>query len=88
MALLEKINPLLEKGAEVLRESIKSGESILVISHYDADGLSAASIFARILEEHGSSFHLVFVEQVYPEVLADFPLEEYDRIIFLDLGSG
>jgi len=88
VALLEKINPLLEKGAEVLRESIKSGESILVISHYDADGLSAASIFARILEEHGSSFHLVFVEQVYPEVLADFPLEEYDRIIFLDLGSG
>lgn len=88
VALLEKISPLLEKGAEVLKESIESGESILVIAHYDADGLSAASIFARLLEERGTSFHLAFVEQVYPEVLADFPLSEYDRVVLLDLGSG
>lgn len=88
LSLLGKINPLLEEGVRFLRESIESRENILLVSHYDADGLSAASLFIHVLEEHDVFFHLVFVEQVYPEVLAEIPLKEYDRVVFLDLGSG
>lgn len=88
MPLLEKVSPLLERGGRFLLDCVKSGESLLVVAHYDADGLSSASILVRALDELNADFHVVFVEQVYPEILGELPLTEYGKVIFLDLGSG
>ena len=88
MSLLERVSDQLEKGAEFLREGAKRGEPTLIVAHYDADGLSSASIIAKALEELNVEFHVTFVEQVYPDILAELPLKEYERLVFLDLGSG
>jgi len=66
----------------------EAGEPTLVVSHYDADGLSSASIFAWVLLQLDVPFQLVFVEQTYPETLEQLPFKDYSSIIFLDLGSG
>src|SRR3989344_5524082 len=63
-------------------------ETIKLVSHLDADGLSCSAIMIRALEREGLKFSLTTVRQ-----LDDFLLEEIKRennhiIFFLDLGSG
>lgn len=82
-----KLQELLSKAAAAIEEMVEEGE-ILVISHYDADGLSSASIFASLLEEMGVPFHIRIVEQLYPGVIEDIDKLGYENIVFLDLGSG
>ncbi|MEZ0345125.1 MAG: DHH family phosphoesterase [Infirmifilum sp.] len=75
--------------AKVFFEYLRQKEEpVLVISHYDADGLSSASIFSSLFSKLEIPFHLVFVEQTYPDTLEDLPFEDYNSIAFLDLGSG
>jgi single-stranded-DNA-specific exonuclease len=69
---------------EVRREK----DQVLIISHYDADGLSSFSLMAYFLKKNDVPFHATFVEQVYPETLAQLPFENYSCVVFLDLGSG
>ncbi|MHB9302964.1 DHH family phosphoesterase [Thermofilum pendens] len=67
---------------------LESREWVLVVSHYDADGLSSLSLMLYFLWSHGVPFHARLVEQVDPRTLEELPLGEYDYAIFLDLGSG
>ncbi|AKG38996.1 hypothetical protein MA03_06715 [Infirmifilum uzonense] len=70
-------------------EGIKREKSpVLVVSHYDADGLSSASILSWMLTRLDVPFQLVFVEQTYPDTLEELPFSNYKHVIFLDLGSG
>lgn len=79
----------LKRSFQVFLESIRhEGCEVLVVSHYDADGLSSFSILAYFLKRNNIPFHATFVEQVYPETLNQIPLEAYPFVIFLDLGSG
>jgi len=88
VSYFEKLKPLLRKGAAFLKETLREGSAPLVVAHYDADGLAAASIVASLLSSWGVDFHLTFVEQLYPDVLSELPLRDYPRVVFLDLGSG
>ncbi len=83
----DSLNDLLGEAADILREMFSEGE-VLVVSHYDADGLSAASIFTSLLEDMQVPFHLKIVEQLYPEILNEIGKLGYENVVFLDLGSG
>lgn len=71
-----------------VEQVIQEKEPLLVVSHYDADGLSSASIFTQLLFRLDVPFQLVFVEQTYPETLELLPFKDYKFVAFLDLGSG
>ncbi|MBR9700038.1 DHH family phosphoesterase [Candidatus Woesearchaeota archaeon] len=75
---------LLKKAAEQLKEK----DRIRVISHYDADGISAASIFVRMLQKLGKEFIVSIVPGLDKGVLTQLAKEEYSTFVFLDLGSG
>lgn len=88
MSKIEEIRSLFRGADKIIGNAIKNGENILVISHYDADGLSASTLFIKYLMERGTSFQVKFVEQIYPVVLDNISLKDYDTLIFVDLGSG
>jgi len=88
VSYIEKLRPLLRRGVTFLRDASQEGGALLVVAHYDADGLAAASIIASLLNGWGIDFHLTFVEQLYPDVVSELPLREYSRLLLLDLGSG
>ena len=88
MSYFEKLKPLLRKGAAFLEEIPREGSAPLIVAHYDADGLAAASIIAYLFTSWGIDFHLTFIEQLYPDVFSELPLRDYSRVLFLDLGSG
>ncbi|NPA86475.1 MAG: DHH family phosphoesterase, partial [Candidatus Diapherotrites archaeon] len=68
-------------------EKVKEARSVLVVSHYDADGVSAAGVLARGLSATGKDYDVLLLRQLYPETLEELPLGDYDHVIFADLGG-
>lgn len=61
---------------------------IRIISHLDADGISAASILVYALLNENIKFSLSIVRQLSQSVLNELSLESYQTFMFTDLGSG
>jgi len=70
-----------------IAKSIKKEKRILVVSHYDADGLSAAGIIFNTLEALGKDFEVKIVKQLYAEEIEEIKADDSFKL-FLDFGSG
>ncbi len=81
------ISELKELG-DKLYEFTQRKEELLIVTHYDADGLSAGALFSLLLKETDTPFHLRVLEQISDKDLASLPLQDYKNIVFLDMGSG
>jgi RecJ-like exonuclease len=75
------------KEAEKAKDWLKEASHIRVISHYDADGITSASIMVKTLSRMGKDFHLSLVKQLSGRIL-DSLAGEHSLFIFLDMGSG
>jgi single-stranded DNA-specific DHH superfamily exonuclease len=58
-----------------------------VISHYDADGISAAAIICHALQRAGYHFH-TSLSKAGPGIFETLQYEDNNLIIFCDMGSG
>ncbi|OPY25397.1 MAG: ssDNA exonuclease RecJ [Methanocella sp. PtaU1.Bin125] len=82
---MERFDRAAEKCAGLIRES---GEC-LVVSHIDADGLTAAGIMCLALGRMGKSHDVRFVKKLDDDALVDIANRAGKRlVIFTDLGSG
>lgn len=61
---------------------------IRVVSHYDADGISAAAIVALALFREGKTFRLSAIKQLSEGKIKEMAGERNLLTIFTDLGSG
>jgi RecJ-like exonuclease len=69
-------------------EKAKSAKKILIVSHYDCDGLCSAKILKDALEGEGKQLEILIAKEVTPEIIREALTKESDLIIFSDLGSG
>ena len=69
-------------------EEIKKKKNLLVVSHVDADGLTAAAIVCTALERCGLDFQPKFFRQLDESALSEVADHGADLVIFTDLGSG
>ena len=69
-------------------KKIPKNEIIRVISHLDADGISAASIMVKCLNNDNRKYSISIVQQIKKEVLESLAREPYKYFIFTDIGSG
>ncbi|MEM4653148.1 MAG: DHH family phosphoesterase [Candidatus Nezhaarchaeales archaeon] len=81
---LSHLNFMASQIAESINES--SANLYAIVTHYDADGLAAASILARALMKIERSFIIRVVDQIDEETLETIPKSDY--YIFVDLGSS
>jgi len=81
--------PLQEKLQEA-REFVTSQgeESLRVVTHNDADGLSAGAILHHALSREGFRVHTRCVRQLEERYIEELAWEKPHAIIFSDLGSG
>jgi single-stranded-DNA-specific exonuclease len=77
----------IKKSVEEFKK-IDKKEIIRVISHIDADGISAASLMVKCLNNEGRKYSLSIIQQVKKETLEQLAREPYNYFIFTDLGSG
>jgi len=87
MGIGEKMKRL-EEAAKEMASAIISAESIRVVSHYDADGISSAAIMTKALVRENRKFHLSIVKQVDEGVLQAEADSVDEMVLFLDLGTG
>ena len=76
----------LEKAANLVKQ--KSKEVFRVVSHIDCDGICSSAIMISALKREGISFSISNIKQLTQENLNELSREEYNNIIFTDLGSG
>ncbi|MEW5747523.1 MAG: DHH family phosphoesterase [Candidatus Thermoplasmatota archaeon] len=69
-------------------KAIDKADNVRVISHYDADGLAAASVMAGALRRMGKQFHISMVRGLEPEAVERIAKEGNGNVLFLDMGSG
>lgn len=74
----------LEKAAEEIAKSILHCESLRVVSHNDADGITSAGLICNALHRAGIPFHATLVNRCN-EALVD---TLKPPVIFCDMGSG
>jgi single-stranded-DNA-specific exonuclease len=83
---------------ELFREDIKKAvgefkklnkkEVVRIISHLDADGISAASIMVKCLNNDNRKYSISIIQQIKKEVLEELAREPYKYYVFTDIGSG
>ncbi|MEM0023782.1 MAG: DHH family phosphoesterase [Thermofilaceae archaeon] len=88
MAEAYELSDQLERAASIIEEC---GERrALLASHYDADGLSAASILLKALTGRGFVVHLLILEQMTPSSFGRLQslASDYPLTLLADMGSG
>lgn len=82
------LSDAISKAAEAVEE--RSGGRALLVSHYDADGLAAASIMLKTLAKRGYAIHFTVVEQLTSGTIARLEklAPSYTILILVDMGSG
>ncbi len=83
-AFLEKAR----EGAELIKMHIELGHTIRLISHRDADGITAGAVLAKAIAREGGSFQLSIVKQASEDLVKELAREKHRIYVFSDLGSG
>ena len=63
-------------------------KSVRIIGHLDSDGLCSTSIITKALHREKIKFVSSIVKQVTEKLIEELINEDYEIIIFVDLGSG
>lgn len=86
----KKQHSLLNRASEatdMLKGHIDNDSVIRLISHNDADGISAAAVIANALKEEDVQFHTTIVPRLKEDMVNQLRSEKYDLFIFSDMGS-
>jgi len=83
-SLLNRAN----EACDMLNKHIKEDNVIRIISHNDADGISAAGVVANAIKEEGGQFHTSIVSRLKADFVKELAKESYKLFIFLDMGSA
>ena len=61
-------------------------KDIIIVSHFDTDGITSAAIFGKLLKKYDSKFSFKIVKSLDKEFIEALPKNKI--IVFLDLGSS
>lgn len=75
------------EATNMLKEHIEKDSVIRLISHNDADGISAAAVIANALTEENVQFHTTIIPRLKEDIVNQLRSEKYDLFIFSDMGS-
>lgn len=82
-----ELQTLVKNAASLIHEADTSTR-FRMISHYDADGITAATIICKALHREGYDFHATLMRNPFTKGIERVKQENNSFIIFTDLGSG
>lgn len=82
-----KFNRQLASAADEFRKVDKKCV-IRVISHLDADGISACAVLIKLLNNENRKYSVSVIQQLNKGILSQLAKEPYECYIFTDIGSG
>jgi len=85
--MTKSISEQFQKAVKII-DTFPELTRVRVISHYDADGTSAAAIICKSLRRAGFDFHASLMRNPFDKGLERVSKEDNELIIFTDMGSG
>ncbi len=81
-------NSLNDRIAQISEEFLRTPKEkdVQIISHFDTDGITAASIIIKCLKRLDRKFNTLIVKSLTPEIISQLP--ENRILFFLDLSSN
>ncbi len=79
---------LLVKEAAAAFSLVDKAETIRLVSHLDADGLSSAAVVIKTFLRENRKYCLSIVPQLTEEIALELAAESYSHYVFTDLGTG
>jgi RecJ-like exonuclease len=76
------------KRAKKIGKIIKNSKEIHIVSHIDADGITAGAIAFQTLNRLSKNYSIEFVKQLDEKVLERLKNENHELVWFTDLGSS
>ncbi|HDM66916.1 MAG TPA: DHH family phosphoesterase, partial [Thermoplasmatales archaeon] len=76
------------RRAKNIADIIKQKEEIHVVTHIDADGITAGAIAIKSLQRLGKEYSIEFVKQLDPPLIKRLKDENHELVWFTDLGSS
>ena len=86
--LLSSIPGDLLAAASEAAEAARRASNVLVATHIDADGISAAAVASAVVERMGAQHRTMFFKKLDDKALTTVGEVDCDIIWFTDLGSG
>lgn len=77
-----------EEANKLLKEHLDQDHVVRVISHNDADGMSAAGVICNAITRENGKFHVTIVPRLKEEVLDKLSQQKYELFFFCDMGSA
>ena len=77
-----------DEACQVLKENLENENVVRIISHNDADGLSAAGVIANAISEEGGQYHISIVPRLQENFIQKLIQEKYKLFFFCDMGSA
>jgi RecJ-like exonuclease len=84
---LARLHKHASETASLIRQKA-SDDTVLLTSHFDADGISAGSIMLSAVNRLSSFPHLRVIDSVNERILDQIEAVESELVIFTDIGSG
>ncbi len=76
------------KQARKCAEEIKKYKEVQLVSHIDADGITAGSIISKSIERADIGYDILFVKQLDKNTIEELADQNPELVVFTDLGSG
>ena len=83
----DTMNKMMEQARKCADE-IKKHSEVQLVSHIDADGITAGAIIAKSLQRAGIEYEILFVKQLDENIVRDLASQDPELVVFTDLGSG
>ena len=80
--------PELDSRADACARRLHEADTVLLVSHIDADGLTSAAVASTALARAGIAHEVCFKKQLDDAEIADLAAREFDTVLFTDFGSG
>ncbi len=77
-----------EEACRLLKSHLNQDHVVRVISHNDADGISAAGVICNAISKEKGKFHVTIVPRLKAEILDKISREKYELYVFCDMGSA
>lgn len=84
----DRLTDALNHFCEKLKNSVESGNDLSIITHLDADGITAGSIMAIALRRMGARYSVRAVSDMNSSVIENMKSDGHDFYLITDLGGG
>lgn len=76
------------KQAQKAAQTLLEADSVLIVAHIDADGITAASIASAALSRQGIAHNVEFVKKIDEDAIQLINDSQTEKVWIVDLGSG